>query len=141
MPLLPQYATGSSAPVWDVSCKPHIFGVSGFSGAGTTPSDKNDPAKLRDNLLAYALVNHSASLRPLGLLALPVCLQLICLCPVVHEREVGFHCGVPVAVGCVIVFPHAHVLATTTTPSSPCASAVYAARCTILSGHFADSNR
>jgi N-acetyl-gamma-glutamyl-phosphate reductase len=34
------------------------FGVSGYSGAGTTPSDKNDPDKLRDNLMPYALVGH-----------------------------------------------------------------------------------
>ncbi|HEX5755405.1 MAG TPA: N-acetyl-gamma-glutamyl-phosphate reductase [Arenimonas sp.] len=34
------------------------FGVSGYSGAGTTPSDKNDPEKLRDNLRPYALVGH-----------------------------------------------------------------------------------
>ena len=35
------------------------FGVSGYSGAGTTPSDKNDPAKLRDNLMPYALTGHT----------------------------------------------------------------------------------
>ena len=34
------------------------FGVSGYSGAGTTPSDKNDPEKLRDNLMPYALTGH-----------------------------------------------------------------------------------
>lgn len=34
------------------------FGVSGYSGAGTTPSDRNDPAKLRDNLMPYTLVDH-----------------------------------------------------------------------------------
>ncbi|HEY5850570.1 MAG TPA: N-acetyl-gamma-glutamyl-phosphate reductase [Lysobacter sp.] len=34
------------------------FGVSGYSGAGTSPSDKNDPDKLRDNLMPYALTNH-----------------------------------------------------------------------------------
>jgi N-acetyl-gamma-glutamyl-phosphate reductase len=34
------------------------FGVSGYSGAGTSPSDKNNPDKLRDNLMPYALVNH-----------------------------------------------------------------------------------
>jgi len=37
---------------------PRCFGVSGYSGAGTTPSDKNDPAVLKDNILAYAPVNH-----------------------------------------------------------------------------------
>ena len=51
---------------------PQCFGVSGYSGAGTTPSDRNDVAKLRDNLMAYSLVDH------------------------VHEREVSLHLGVPV---------------------------------------------
>ncbi len=48
------------------------FGVSGYSGAGTTPSDRNDPAKLRDNLMPYALAGH------------------------VHEREVSRRLGHPV---------------------------------------------
>lgn len=34
------------------------FGVSGYSGAGTKPSEKNDPEALRDNLMPYALVGH-----------------------------------------------------------------------------------
>ena len=34
------------------------FGVSGYSGAGTSASDKNDPDKLRDNLMPYALTGH-----------------------------------------------------------------------------------
>jgi N-acetyl-gamma-glutamyl-phosphate reductase len=51
---------------------PQCFGVSGYSGAGTTPSDKNDTAKLRDNLMPYALADH------------------------MHEREVSRHLGVPV---------------------------------------------
>src|SRR3546814_5580106 len=34
------------------------FGVSGYAGAGTTPSDRNDTDKLRDNLMPYALVDH-----------------------------------------------------------------------------------
>jgi N-acetyl-gamma-glutamyl-phosphate reductase len=45
------------------------FGVSGFSGAGTSPSDKNDPGALRDNLIPYALTGH------------------------VHEREVSARLG------------------------------------------------
>ena len=45
------------------------FGVSGWSGAGTSPSDKNDPEKLRDNLMPYSLVGH------------------------IHEREVGRQLG------------------------------------------------
>jgi N-acetyl-gamma-glutamyl-phosphate reductase len=34
------------------------MGMSGYSGAGTTPSPKNDPDVLRDNLLPYAPVGH-----------------------------------------------------------------------------------
>lgn len=34
------------------------FGVSGYSGAGTSPSDKNDPLKLKDNLMPYSLAGH-----------------------------------------------------------------------------------
>lgn len=48
------------------------FGVSGYSGAGTSPSDKNDPDKLRDNLMPYALTGH------------------------IHEREVSHQLGHPV---------------------------------------------
>jgi len=51
---------------------PQCFGVSGYSGAGSTPSDKNDVDKLRDNLMPYALADH------------------------MHEREVSRHLGVPV---------------------------------------------
>lgn len=36
----------------------HVFGVSGFSGAGTTPSRKNDATALKDNLMPYALTGH-----------------------------------------------------------------------------------
>ena len=70
------YATAMQlaiAPMRDVLDGPvQCFGVSGYSGAGTTPSDKNDPEKLRDNLMPYALTGH------------------------VHEREVGRHLGHPV---------------------------------------------
>ncbi len=41
-----------------VSGPVHVFGVSGYSGAGTTPSRKNDPAALKDNLMPYALTGH-----------------------------------------------------------------------------------
>lgn len=51
------------------SAKPNIFGVSGYSGAGTKPSNKNDPKFLKDNMIPYALTDH------------------------IHEREVGFHIG------------------------------------------------
>lgn len=56
------YATAMQlaiAPMRDLLAGPvQCFGVSGYSGAGTTPSDKNDPHKLRDNLMPYALVGH-----------------------------------------------------------------------------------
>ncbi|MFH1599684.1 MAG: N-acetyl-gamma-glutamyl-phosphate reductase [Pseudomonadota bacterium] len=56
------YATAMQlavAPMRDVLAGPvQCFGVSGYSGAGTSPSDKNNPEKLRDNLMPYALVNH-----------------------------------------------------------------------------------
>ena len=70
------YATAmqlSIAPLKDLLAAPPVcFGVSGYSGAGTAPSDKNDPAKLRDNLMPYALTGH------------------------MHEREASFQLGVPV---------------------------------------------
>jgi N-acetyl-gamma-glutamyl-phosphate reductase len=49
--------------------EPRCFGVSGYSGAGTMPSPRNDPERLSDNLLPYTLTGH------------------------VHEREVGHHLG------------------------------------------------
>jgi N-acetyl-gamma-glutamyl-phosphate reductase len=55
-----------------LAAPPVCFGVSGYSGAGTTPSDKNDPDKLRDNLMPYALTGHT------------------------HEKEAGFQLGLPV---------------------------------------------
>jgi len=57
------YATGAQlaiAPLVDeLAAPPRIFGVSGFSGAGTKPSPKNDPERLRDNLIPYAPVGHT----------------------------------------------------------------------------------
>jgi len=56
------YATAMQlaiAPLVDhLAGPPQCFGVSGYSGAGTTPSDKNDTALLADNLMPYALTNH-----------------------------------------------------------------------------------
>jgi len=70
------YATAMQlaiAPMLNVLEGPvQCFGVSGYSGAGTTPSDENDPDKLRDNLMPYALTGH------------------------VHEREVSKQLGHPV---------------------------------------------
>lgn len=51
---------------------PTVFGVSGYSGAGKTPSPRNDPARLADNLVPYTLSGH------------------------VHEREVSHQLGVDV---------------------------------------------
>ena len=70
------YATAMQlaiAPLKDLLAAPPVcFGVSGYSGAGTTPSDKNDPDKLRDNLIPYALTGH------------------------MHEKEASFRLGLPV---------------------------------------------
>jgi N-acetyl-gamma-glutamyl-phosphate reductase len=57
------YATGAQLglyPLLDLFDGPaHVFGVSGYSGAGTTPSPKNDPELLRDNLMPYSLSGHA----------------------------------------------------------------------------------
>lgn len=67
------YATGAQLAVapllGDLAGTATAFGVSGYSGAGTAPSRRNDPEALADNLLPYALVDH------------------------VHEREVSHHTG------------------------------------------------
>lgn len=41
-----------------ISAAPTIFGVSGYSGAGTKPGPKNDVNNLKDNLIAYSLTDH-----------------------------------------------------------------------------------
>ena len=46
---------------------PTAFGISGYSGAGRTPSDKNNPERLANNILPYSLTDHT------------------------HEREVSRH--------------------------------------------------
>jgi N-acetyl-gamma-glutamyl-phosphate reductase common form len=70
------YATAMQLALWPLrellDGPPACFGVSGYSGAGTTPGPRNDPAQLRDNLMPYALCGH------------------------VHEREVGQRLGQPV---------------------------------------------
>ncbi len=67
------YATGMQLallPLADLLAGPPVcFGVSGYSGAGTTPSHRNDPDNLRDNLLPYGLTDH------------------------LHEREAGHYLG------------------------------------------------
>ena len=71
------YATAGQlaiAPLRDlITGTAHVFGVSGYSGAGTTPSRKNDTEALKDNLMPYALTGH------------------------LHEGEMARHTGVPVA--------------------------------------------
>jgi len=56
------YATGAQLgllPLADrLEADPLVFGVSGYSGAGKTPSPRNDPELLKDNLMPYALSGH-----------------------------------------------------------------------------------
>lgn len=56
------YATASQLGILPIleqlDGTPQIFGVSGYSGAGSKPSDKNNPKLLKDNLMAYKLVDH-----------------------------------------------------------------------------------
>lgn len=70
------YATAMQlviAPVLEaLAAPPQCFGVSGYSGAGIAPSDRNDPEKLRDNLMPYSLIDH------------------------LHQREASKQLGVPV---------------------------------------------
>ncbi|HSN96908.1 MAG TPA: hypothetical protein VLS89_01380, partial [Candidatus Nanopelagicales bacterium] len=67
------YATAAALVVWPVAAllsEPACaFGVSGYSGAGSTPSPRNDVDALRDNLMPYHLVGHA------------------------HEREITRHAG------------------------------------------------
>jgi len=57
------YATAlqlAIAPFDDwIGASPTVFGVSGYSGAGTTPSPRNDPENLTDNLIPYRLTGHN----------------------------------------------------------------------------------
>ncbi|MDP2437312.1 MAG: acetylglutamate kinase [archaeon] len=48
---------------------PSVIGISGYSGAGTTPSPRNDTVRLADNLMAYGLGGH------------------------IHEREISHQLG------------------------------------------------
>lgn len=71
------YATGtqlSIAPLNNnINGLPVVFGVSGYSGAGTKPSPKNDVKNLENNLIPYALTDH------------------------IHEREVSKRLGKDIA--------------------------------------------
>ena len=62
-----QFAVLPLLPYLEKDCPPRIFGISGYSGAGTTPGPKNDPDTLRNNLIPYSLSGH------------------------IHEREVSRH--------------------------------------------------
>lgn len=66
------YATGSQvalAPLRQyINGTPSVFGVSGYSGAGTKPSPKNDVKILENNMIPYSLTDH------------------------IHEREISKHC-------------------------------------------------
>jgi N-acetyl-gamma-glutamyl-phosphate reductase len=77
------YATATQialAPLVDaVSGVPAVFGVSGYSGAGSAPGPRNDQERLSDNLMPYKLVGHN------------------------HEREATRHLGLPVR-----FMPHVH---------------------------------
>ncbi|KAF2083357.1 bifunctional acetylglutamate kinase/N-acetyl-gamma-glutamyl-phosphate reductase [Saccharata proteae CBS 121410] len=70
------YATaaqiGISPIVEFLGGQPTIFGVSGYSGAGTKPSPKNDVNNLTNNLIPYSLTDH------------------------IHEREISTQLGTPV---------------------------------------------
>jgi N-acetyl-gamma-glutamyl-phosphate reductase len=70
------YATGAQfglLPLRDQLIRPPVvFGVSGYSGAGKTPSPRNDPKRLENNLIPYSLTGH------------------------VHEQEISTHLGRPV---------------------------------------------
>lgn len=82
------YATGAQVGLMpllggkpDVSGKlinetvpPHVFGISGYSGAGTNPSKANDLNVLKDNIIAYKSVQH------------------------IHEYEVSHQLGTPVRI-------------------------------------------
>ncbi|EMC94792.1 hypothetical protein BAUCODRAFT_561989 [Baudoinia panamericana UAMH 10762] len=64
-PLLPHLAPSPAHPT--------VFGVSGYSGAGTKPSPKNNVQNLTDNLIPYSLTDH------------------------IHEREISAQLGTEVA--------------------------------------------
>ena len=57
------YATAATLALWPVrdilTGIPSAFGISGYSGAGTTPGPKNDPERLRDNILPYGFGGHN----------------------------------------------------------------------------------
>ncbi|PVH94070.1 bifunctional acetylglutamate kinase/N-acetyl-gamma-glutamyl-phosphate reductase [Periconia macrospinosa] len=71
------YATAAQlgiAPLLEfIGGQPTVFGVSGYSGAGTKPSPKNDVKNLENNLIPYSLVDH------------------------IHEKEISAQLGTDIA--------------------------------------------
>jgi N-acetyl-gamma-glutamyl-phosphate reductase/acetylglutamate kinase len=71
------YATAAQigiAPIVEfLGGQPTVFGVSGYSGAGTKPSPKNDTKNLENNLIPYSLTDH------------------------IHEKEISSQLGTEVA--------------------------------------------
>jgi N-acetyl-gamma-glutamyl-phosphate reductase/acetylglutamate kinase len=71
------YATAAQvgiAPILEfLGGQPTVFGVSGYSGAGTKPSPKNDVNNLTNNIIPYSLTDH------------------------IHEREISNQLGTDVA--------------------------------------------
>ena len=59
--------------VENIQGRANCFGISGYSGAGTTPSANNDPENLKNNILPYALLEH------------------------LHEREVSYQLNMPIS--------------------------------------------
>jgi N-acetyl-gamma-glutamyl-phosphate reductase/acetylglutamate kinase len=53
--------------------QPTVFGVSGYSGAGTKPSPKNDVENLTNNIIPYSLTDH------------------------IHEKEISSQLGTSIA--------------------------------------------
>ncbi|KAL4960051.1 bifunctional acetylglutamate kinase/N-acetyl-gamma-glutamyl-phosphate reductase [Aspergillus stella-maris] len=71
------YATGTQLAIAPIvphlGGQPTVFGVSGYSGAGTKPSPKNDVQVLTNNIIPYSLTDH------------------------IHEREISAQLGTPIA--------------------------------------------
>ncbi len=70
------YATAMElvlAPLMDIiSGVPVVFGVSGYSGAGSTPGPRNDLGRLEDNLMPYKLVGHNHEMEATHQLGMPI---------------------------------------------------------------------
>ncbi|KAL4945088.1 hypothetical protein BDV06DRAFT_185552 [Aspergillus oleicola] len=71
------YATGTQVAIAPIvphlGGQPTVFGISGYSGAGTKPSPKNDVQNLTNNIIPYSLTDH------------------------IHEREISAQLGTPIA--------------------------------------------